>query len=498
MKLELARAMLMKADILLLDEPTNHLDKNNVAWLTKYLQTLTSATSIIVSHDSKFLDDVCTHVIQYNHMKLTTYKGNLSVFVTKVPEAASYYKLSATTQTFKFPEPGFLDGVKSNDKAILKMINVGYKYPGTEKMQISGVTVQCSLSSRVAVLGPNGAGKSTMVKVLTGETEPCEGTVWKHPNLRVAYVAQHAFHHIEQHLDKTPNEYIRWRYEMGEDRENYSKLSRQLTPEEETALKTPITVINAEGKAEKRVIDSLVGRRKLKRSFEYEIRWAGRPWDDNTWMSRDKLEDLKLQKILQKYDDREAAREGLYHRPLTAANIQKHLQDVGLDPEFSTHSRMRGLSGGQKVKVVIGAAMWDNPHILVLDEPTNYLDRDSLGAMAGAIRTFNGGVIMISHHNEFTSELCPETWDMLAGKLTIAGAIAPVVVKAIEQEEQKTMTDALGNTHKVKSTRKLTRKEIMQIKKTIAQKQEDGIDLDSDEEDFLFNELNAKVNAPSS
>lgn len=40
-------------------------------------------------------------------------------------------------------------------------------------------------------------------------------------------------------------------------------------------------------------------------------------------------------------------------------------QDFGLEPEFSTHSLMRGLSGGQKVKVVLGAAMWNNPHILV-------------------------------------------------------------------------------------------------------------------------------------
>lgn len=71
--------------------------------------------------------------------------------------------------------------------------------------------VQVSLSSRVACVGANGAGKSTLIKVLTGETEATEGTVWKHPNLRIAYVAQHAFHHIEQHLDKTPNEYIQVR-----------------------------------------------------------------------------------------------------------------------------------------------------------------------------------------------------------------------------------------------------------------------------------------------
>ncbi len=55
-------------------------------------------------------------------------------------------------------------------------------------------------------------------------------------------------------------------------------------------------------------------------------------------------------------------------------------------------------AGGQKVKVVLAAAMWNNPHMLVLDEPTNYLDRESLGALAGAIKDYGGGVIMISHN----------------------------------------------------------------------------------------------------
>ncbi len=58
-----------------------------------------------------------------------------------------------------------------------------------------------------------------------------------------------------------------------------------------------------------------------------------------------------------------------------------------------------GGAGGQKVKVVIAAAMWNNPHMLVLDEPTNYLDRESLGALAGAIKDYGGGVIMITHNS---------------------------------------------------------------------------------------------------
>lgn len=478
MKLELARAMLMQADILLLDEPTNHLDVSNVAWLTKYLNSLKNVTSIIVSHDSGFLDNVCSHIIHYEHMKLKTYKGNLSAFVKVKPEAKSYYQLSNANIAFKFPEPGFLEGIKSKDRAILKMMKVGFQYPNTPKPTVTDVSLQVSLSSRVAVVGPNGAGKSTVIKVLTGETEATSGDVWKHPTLRVAYVAQHAFHHIEQHLDKTPNEYIRWRFQTGEDREEAAKITRQLTPEE---LKKFEQIVVIDG--EKRKMENIMGRRAAKRSFEYEIKWQNKSWDDNSWLSRNKLEDMGLEKFLKIYDEKEAAREGLFKRPLTAVNVEKHLADVGLPAEFASHSRIRGLSGGQKVKVVIAAAMWNNPHILVLDEPTNYLDRDSLGALAAAIKEFGGGVVMVSHHTEFTGAICNEVWTLCDGKLTIDGNNTPQVVEKIEQKEQLESIDAFGNTVKAKSTRTLSRKEKMQRDKRRAMKIKNGEPLSSDDED---------------
>jgi elongation factor 3 len=97
MKLELARAMLIGADILLLDEPTNHLDISTVAWLEQYLCSLSDVTCMIVSHDSGFLDNVCTDIIHYEEKKLAYYPGNLSKFVEKVPAAKSYYTLAATS-----------------------------------------------------------------------------------------------------------------------------------------------------------------------------------------------------------------------------------------------------------------------------------------------------------------------------------------------------------------------------------------------------------------
>jgi elongation factor 3 len=108
MKLELARAMMVHADILLLDEPTNHLDVKNVKWLEDYLNSLDQVTSMIVSHDSGFLDHVCTDIIHYENRKLKRYKGNLSEFVKVFPAAQAYYALQDTKLNFKLPEPGEL------------------------------------------------------------------------------------------------------------------------------------------------------------------------------------------------------------------------------------------------------------------------------------------------------------------------------------------------------------------------------------------------------
>ena len=56
--------------------------------------------------------------------------------------------------------------------------------------------------------------------------------MWKHPNLRIAYMAQHAFHHVEQHLKSTPADYFWWRFASGEDREGMMKVTRKMSAAE--------------------------------------------------------------------------------------------------------------------------------------------------------------------------------------------------------------------------------------------------------------------------
>jgi elongation factor 3 len=493
MKLALARAMLQKADILLMDEPTNHLDVINVAWVKSYINSLKTVTCIMVSHDAKFLNECCTDIIHIDRLKLHQYKGNLDSFIAKNPEAKSFFSLKESKLTFKFPQPGPIDGVKSRTKALMKMSHCDFTYPGNDKPTLFDISIQVSMASRVGCVGENGAGKSTMIKVLTGEVVPQTGEVWKHPNARVAYVAQHAFHHIEAHLDKTPNEYIRWRYANGEDKESLVKVSMILTPEEEALQKASFEVVwvdegGVTRKANKVVNDLIGGRRESreKKEYEYEVKYMS---GEEGWLGLKILTQRGFAKAVKAVDLRIAQRSGLFIRTLSSSNVEKHLNDVGLEPEFATHYRMSALSGGQKVKVVMAASLWNQPHILILDEPTNYLDRESLGALAKAIETYEGGVVIISHNNEFVSTLCTEEWQMDAGHLTTkgdSGWMDRQDDKIAEQAQITEMTDAMGNTTEIKVKKTLSKRDEKAKIKIIQKKIKDGLDLDTDEEELAI------------
>jgi len=493
MKLALCRAVFEEPDILLLDEPTNHLDVVNVKWLENYLINSPS-TSIIVSHDSSFLDNVTQYIIHYERFKLKTYRGNLKEFVAKCPSAKSYYELGASEINFKFPEPGFLEGVKTKAKAIIKVSNMTFQYPGTTKPQIKNITFQCSLGSRIAVIGPNGAGKSTLINVLTGELIPTSGDVYVHENCRIAYIKQHAFAHIDNHLDKTPSEYIQWRFQSGEDRETMDRANKVITDEDVESMNR---VFRIEG-SQRRVI-GIHSRRKFKNTYEYECsyalgdnvgmkneKWTPMSTSDNTWIPRTELISSHA-KLVAEVDTKEAIASGQF-RPLVRKEIEIHCENFGLDAELVSHSRMRGLSGGQRVKVCLAAATWQRPHMIVLDEPTNYLDRDSLGALSRALKAFEGGVVIITHSAEFTKDLTEEVWSVLDGQMTPSGhnwvqgqGAGPRLAEAGEEEDQ---FDAMGN--KIvgnKKKKKLTSSELRKKKKDRMARRKRGEEVFSDEDD---------------
>ena len=153
------------------------------------------------------------------------------------PTPQSYFQLTNEKVKFVFPEPGPLEGVKSLSKYILKMTGVTFQYPTRDKPTVMDINLEVSRVSRVAVIGPNGAGKSTAIKLLIGELTPSQGQITKHPNMRLAYVAQHAFHHLEKHLNESPAQYIMWRFAGNEDKESIEKINKAVEKDDKEVFK---------------------------------------------------------------------------------------------------------------------------------------------------------------------------------------------------------------------------------------------------------------------
>merc|ERR1719464_1000893 len=143
------------------------------------------------------------------------------------------------------------------------MNNVTFTYPTKDKPTIMDVSLQVSQVSRVAVIGANGAGKSTAIKVLVGEQKPTQGTIWKAAGLRMAYVAQHAFHHLEKHMQETPTQYIMWRFAGNDDKESLEFKSTELSVDEEKARATKWCIDGTTG-AVRRCVDPKEDAKKAK------------------------------------------------------------------------------------------------------------------------------------------------------------------------------------------------------------------------------------------
>merc|ERR1711972_355138 len=498
MKMGLVRAKMMDADILMMDEPTGHLDKFNIAWLIDYVNACKTrekpVTVIAVSHDTEYLQKTTTHILEFENRKLKTFRGNIAEFVKVKPEAKIYFEITTSAKVkFVFPDPGPLEGVKSRGKALLKMSNVHFQYPGTPKPQLYGVGTQVSMLSRVAIVGPNGAGKSTMIKCLLGELKPTTGNIMKVQGARVAYMSQHAFHHIESHLDISATAYIMQRFAGGEDNESLENLAN-LGATKETENQKAKKMIYKDGNLiecdtfyndkgvmeyqkkslEKSVeLEAIATRRKGKKEHEYECKWKGYSIDFLTWVGRGLLIEMGYKTQVQREDEKQAAMSGLQNKQLTTPGVEKHLADFGVPAEFATHNNLRSLSAGQKVKVVLGAAMWQNPHILVIDEPTNYLDRDALGALTDAIEQWTGGVVVISHNLEFCNRVATEKWIMDAGNLRAEGG-EYTDTKIDDKGEPDEIFDGAGNKIDVTRNKALSAKDLKKAIKDTEKKLKDG------------------------
>merc|ERR1712182_125572 len=237
-------------------------------------------------------------------------------------------------------------------------------------------------------------------------------------------------------------------------------------------------------------------QKKKEKTFEYEVCLMYKPPESNVWVEKDFLVKMGYLKMVQREDEKQAAMAGLQTKQLTQPGVEKHLGNFGVDPESASHTQISQLSGGMKVKVVLAASMWQNPHILILDEPTNYLDRDGLGALVLAIKDYKGGVLIISHNKEFCDGVATEKWIMNKGKLRIEGApqeeAAEAKDKALGPKED--VYDGAGNKIDVKANAAVSAKDAKKQIKDLEKKLKDGKKKKTLTEEELW-ELEDKITA---
>ena len=218
----------------------------------------------------------------------------------------------------------------------------------------SDITVEVPERARIGLVGPNGGGKTSLVRVLVGELTPNSGAVHRSAGLRIGYVAQ------------TPS-----RVPVG-------------------TLEDEVMTAFAELRAlEDELADSALG---IQQADE-----AGRRRAERRYSS-----------LLQRYE----ALGGYDYRNL----MERVTTGVGLTPE-TLATPAQAASGGERTRAALATALLTTPDLLVLDEPTNYLDFDGLAWLEAFLESFNHAYLVVSHDRYFLDKVVDRVWELDRGRV---------------------------------------------------------------------------------